>query len=63
MSNAAKTRTASPTLDTTVEALMAKLGFEVTYGRNSDREDFRQCHVECVRDAIVAAFNAGKAAK
>ncbi len=43
-----------------VDALMEKPGFDFPYARNWDRLDFKEVNVERLRDALVAAYRAGK---
>ncbi len=44
-------------------AIARRLGFDTLETRNSDRLDFREVAVWQVRDALQAAYEAGKAAR
>ena len=47
-------------LDTIFTLIANKhLGIETLQTRNSDRLDFHDCAVWCIRDALEAAFKAG----
>jgi hypothetical protein len=43
-----------------IEQLIRELGFETSEVRNVDSLDFRDCHVAAVRDALLAAYEAGR---
>ena len=44
----------------TIDSLMEKLGFDFPYARSWDSLDFKEVNVEQLRDALVAAYRAGK---
>lgn len=46
----------------TIDELLARAGFECMHSRNLDSLDFKQMHVETMRELLVAAFDAGKRA-
>lgn len=48
--------------DTQLDALIERAGYECVHSRNLDSLDFKQIHVETMRELLVAAFDAGKRA-
>lgn len=44
-------------------AIARRLGFDTLETRNSDRLDFREVAVWQIREALLAAYEAGKAAR
>lgn len=49
-------------MDKTIGNLMKQMGFETTQTRNSDSLDFREVAVWEIKEALEAAYRAGRSA-